>query len=372
MDDNNLKYEVDFLPVGEGEKSGDAITFRFSRDNGRSWVIGVIDGGTKDSGTALCEHIKTHYGNPSQINMVLLTHPDGDHASGLTEVLNSFDVKLLVMHQPWNHVSEIFDKISDDRVTQDSMVKRLQEELPFAYELEKLALSKRIPITEPFSDGFISTSPFNILSPSKTFYLDQLLGFRSVAPITEEQKSIGFVATLAKAATEAIKWIIETWNSESLAEPDENATSCENNSSVVLLINVGKLLLFTGDAGVPALSEASNRAKLLGINLPSCAFVQIPHHGSKRNVSPAVLNEIIGGIQPEGASARFTAFISASKDGEPKHPSKRVVNAFKRRGAGITVTKGLAICHKNNMPTRAGWGDAPLLPFYDRVEDDTD
>ena len=60
MSVNQIGYEVDFLPVGEGEKSGDAISFRFGNllvDLAQQTVF-VIDGGFKSSGQALVDHIR--------------------------------------------------------------------------------------------------------------------------------------------------------------------------------------------------------------------------------------------------------------------------------------------------------------------------
>ena len=55
-----MGYEIDFLPVGDGEKGGDAIVFRYGNinSNRNEQVVGVIDGGTKESGEKIVEHIK--------------------------------------------------------------------------------------------------------------------------------------------------------------------------------------------------------------------------------------------------------------------------------------------------------------------------
>jgi len=47
-----MAWEVDFLAVGEGEKSGDAIALRWGNLSGprTEQTIFVIDGGTQDSG----------------------------------------------------------------------------------------------------------------------------------------------------------------------------------------------------------------------------------------------------------------------------------------------------------------------------------
>jgi hypothetical protein len=58
-----MGYEVDFLALGDGEKSGDAIALCFGNLNGHrsEQTVVVIDGGFKESGDALVEHIKYYY-----------------------------------------------------------------------------------------------------------------------------------------------------------------------------------------------------------------------------------------------------------------------------------------------------------------------
>ncbi|KVG64598.1 hypothetical protein WS80_17160 [Burkholderia pseudomultivorans] len=46
--------------MGDGEHSGDAIAIRWLED-GRYRVM-LYDGGTKDYGQALVNHVKTHFG----------------------------------------------------------------------------------------------------------------------------------------------------------------------------------------------------------------------------------------------------------------------------------------------------------------------
>jgi len=59
-----MSFEVDFLAVGEGAKSGDAIALHFGNFAGQrsDQTVIVIDGGTKDSGENLVTHIQKHYG----------------------------------------------------------------------------------------------------------------------------------------------------------------------------------------------------------------------------------------------------------------------------------------------------------------------
>jgi hypothetical protein len=57
-----MGFEIDFLPVGAGEKSGDAIAVRFGDLSRNEPTVSVIDGGTQDSGEALVSHVRQHYG----------------------------------------------------------------------------------------------------------------------------------------------------------------------------------------------------------------------------------------------------------------------------------------------------------------------
>ena len=145
-----MSYEIDFLNVGEESKSGDAICLRF-KDSAQRWVTGVIDGGSKDSGEKLCDHIEKYYGT-KEIDFVLNTHPDADHTSGLISVLEKLIVKKLYMHLPWTHINDITPFLTDKRVTKESLLKRMKDNIGYAYELFELAQKKKIPIEEPFQN----------------------------------------------------------------------------------------------------------------------------------------------------------------------------------------------------------------------------
>ncbi len=271
------------------------------------------------------------------------------------------------MHLPWKHASQIDDLFKDPRVSADSVKAALRKSLESARELEALANKKNIPISEPFSDSVNNNTFLYVLSPSTEYYESLLPYFRGTPAAKVEPGRFQRVFT---AAAEAVKRLAETWGFETLSDPEENESSAENNSSVVLLMKYdGEQFLFTADAGVPALTEAADYADGAGIDLRQLNFIQVPHHGSKHNVGPTILNRILGPKRPTQTFDK-TAYISAAKDGEPNHPAKKVVNAFKRRGAEVYVTQGRSKMHKSNdSPARENWENASPLPFYDQVED---
>jgi len=361
---NGIGYEVDFLPVGNGERSGDAISIRFGTPE--NYQVLVYDGGTKESGQNLVDHIKKYY-NTTHVDYVLNSHPDADHSSGLSVILEQLTVGQVWLHRPWNYSSIILDYFKDTRITDDSLAKRLKEEMSSAYELEQLALRKKIPIMEPFLGS--SIGPFVVLSPEQDWYVHTLIPAFEKSP---EQKELSLAKIAAKAIAEtakaAVTWIAEHWGIENLREDVE--TSAENESSVVLygsFDNHG--LLLTGDAGIQALNRTSELLESKNLSLPSLVeFIQVPHHGSRHNVSTSVLDRIVGPRKStDDGNTSKSAFVSASK-ASTTHPRKSVVNAFLRRGTRVFATKGVTVHHHHNMPPRKDWVTATAIPFSTQVE----
>lgn len=147
-------YEIDFIPVGEGERSGDAIAMRITK-NGKTEIY-VIDGGTKASGEALVQHVKEYYGT-DRVDYLISTHPDMDHISGLRVVLEKLKVRELWMHKPWEHASKIINDILDGRVTQHSLSERIKESVRLATEVEEMAKEKKVKVCEPFQGAKIGS-----------------------------------------------------------------------------------------------------------------------------------------------------------------------------------------------------------------------
>jgi glyoxylase-like metal-dependent hydrolase (beta-lactamase superfamily II) len=142
-----MGFEIDFLAVGEGARSGDAIALRWGNLYGprTEQFVMVVDGGNKDSGAALVDRIRTDY-DTSIVDLVVNTHPDADHASGLSVVLEKLTVGKLWMHQPWNRLGHIHDLVVDGRITHDSLQDRIKEALDAAHTLELIATEKGIPM----------------------------------------------------------------------------------------------------------------------------------------------------------------------------------------------------------------------------------
>jgi beta-lactamase superfamily II metal-dependent hydrolase len=347
----NKFLEIDFQFVDSGEKSGDAIAFRYGDlSNSGSQRIILIDGGTMDSGQQLVDLVRSTYGT-DKVDLVISTHPDSDHTSGLRLVIDKLKVGELWMHRPWDHSEYIRHLFHDGRITDDSLEERIRNEYDFAHQLEAIALKKGINIREPFAGRQFDNGVITVLGPSVDYY-------RSLIPqFTRTPEAKTAVGKAISGIKEAINWIRESLDIETLDESGE--TSAENSSSAVVLFSFYENKhLFTGDAGIPALRNVIEYSKANGINLSDLQFFQVPHHGSRRNVSPFILDEI----------RAKTAFVSASIE-SPKHPSKKVTNALYRRHTEVYSTQGASICHRKNSPLRNGWYEANKHPFYELVEE---
>lgn len=341
--------EVDFLPVGTGEHSGDAIAIRWKK-NDQVKVL-IYDGGTTEYGKQLVAHVQEYF-ETDTVDYVVNSHPDNDHAGGLEFVLSNLKVGELWLHRPWERSAEIRNYFRDGRMTNQSLASRLKQKMSAAHELEQVAIALKIPIKEPFAGAKIGI--FSVLSPSEHRYVHELIPQFEKSPELKEETS----------AMEAFKGSVDCWDDEDL--PDTVKTSAENESSAILYArtsNGGYLL--TGDAGVKSLRAAYNHAVSMNLDVAeNLRFVQIPHHGGRHNVSSETLDLLIGrAINAENTQSKRTAFVSASMNA-PKHPKRVVTNAFIRRGFKVIQTKGKIITHGHGFPARADWASASLVPFH--------
>jgi beta-lactamase superfamily II metal-dependent hydrolase len=350
-----MGYEIDYIAVGNGEKSGDAIAFRYGNligEGEKTQTVVVLDGGTKESAETLIRRIQNEYGTSVIVDILISTHPDMDHLSGLKEILKQFPVNTLYIHIPWQHIDEIKENFKED-FTIEELTEKLQNEFDLVNEIVGLALEKGVAVEEAFV-GTPINNELTILGPTKEYY-EELLCQSDKTPDTKS--AFEQARDMIKKFEEKVKtWIEDSFDIEIL---DDNAEKTPMNNTSVILLSVldGHKVLFSGDAGIPALTKAVDLANAAGIELTDLRFLHVPHHGSRHNLG----NKLLKRIKTE------TAYISASKEA-PKHPSKRITNALKKHGAKVFVTKGTDLCHRYNAPNRE-WGPATEEIFYERFEE---
>jgi beta-lactamase superfamily II metal-dependent hydrolase len=126
----------------------------------------------------------------------------------------------------------------------------------------------------------------------------------------------------------------------------------------------GQRILLTADAGRDGLAEAVAYAPHAGLALPGIHRFQVPHHGSRRNVSTDLLDQLLGPRlreQPQPGQETFTAIASSAKKDED-HPRKAVIRAMIHRGGRFFATEGQSICSFQDSPAR-GWSSLTPWPY---------
>jgi beta-lactamase superfamily II metal-dependent hydrolase len=369
-----MKCEIEFLPVGGASKAGDAVVIRYGEPY--DYRLMLIDGGHAETGELIVSHLRRHFGLRAALEHVLLTHSDGDHAGGLPTVFERIPVANFWLHAPWLEAEDARPLFANKAMTPDGLRRRVKGEYDIVSKAFDLAVEAGCAVRPAFQGAEIG--PFRVLSPSRYAYLHLLPQFEKTpdpdrAAIEAASMWLGKANLrdrLIEAAMATVQgWTRETWQRELLR--DGGVTSASNESSVVLYgsFEMGPVLL-TGDAGLNGLRWAAEAAEHYGLPLGRFSFVQIPHHGSRRNVGPTVLSRLLGGIQPEGIEPHFSAYVSAPAD-DSKHPRRIVLNAFIRRGGRVLATQGSFVRHSGGFPPREGYGAAAEKPFFPTVEEYT-
>lgn len=346
------KYHIKFFKVGEASKGSDAIVIELFDTEDNPHIV-IIDGGYSKTGEEIVSYLKEKYGNTDRkvkIDMIFNTHPDLDHISGLKKILESddFQVKLLVFNRPWRDAGLKKTDFDDKRITTSSLAQRIKDEFSIADDLEDIANKKNIKIYQGKQGVTAYDGVFTFLGPSDAFYKQHLMqsdktpdNFLNkynkpyVQTTTEEED---YIPTLGKT----IKWF------------DDEQTSDVNQTSLVIALILGDFkILFTGDAGKDALNNALDYWESLGHKSSEFSVVQLPHHGSRKNIDPAVLKRL--------NAAEY--IISCPPDGEKAgHPSRRLINKILETNpkADIYITgssnfnihEGVKTNYKNQNPQR--------------------
>ena len=140
----------------------------------------VIDGGFQESGEALVQHIEKYYGTKT-VDLVISTHPDEDHSSGLSVVLEECKVGALLMHRPWEHAVDIKNAFKNGRITASGLKQKIEKSLQGASDLEGIANRKGVSIVEPFQGVKGYSGALHILGPSQEYYESLLPLFKATA-----------------------------------------------------------------------------------------------------------------------------------------------------------------------------------------------
>ncbi|PZE67364.1 hypothetical protein DEJ27_12125 [Curtobacterium sp. MCPF17_018] len=338
--------EVEYIPVGEKTDTGDAILCHFTEPGTSTNRVVLIDGGFASTADAIVAHVRKYYGT-DRIDLMICTHPDEDHINGLFGVLEQLYVTELVIHRP-----------SDYGYTSDDVASDKVEELIRLAKAEGTVVS-----TNYFAGTSFFSDSIRIAGPSESYYQSLL----------SEQETGTSAVSKAGGLFRSVYETIRNALSPRSTDPgegtltDNGGTTARNNTSVILDVQVDAYrVLLTGDAGAPALTRAADYLDSTlrnAIGLPS--LFDVPHHGSRHNLTTDVMNRLAGPV--EGATQSRSAFVSVGKLAD-EFPRPEVANAFTRRGYSVCVTRGQTIRWSRNAGFRQGWTSLTPLTWLEPDE----
>jgi hypothetical protein len=340
-------FEVDFLAVGEGARSGDAIALRFTRPDSGALAHAIIDAGFKPSGEDLVAHFANAY-RTDVVDLLILTHPDGDHIGGMGGVLENLRVGTLAVHDLASHGGASLRAAAATT------------------ELIALASREGTAVVEPFEGFCAFGSAVLVAGPSQPAY-ESLVGQEVIAEATGTRPQ-AHKSALREAAERLYARVLSHFPVERDFD-DAGGTEARNNTSAIVDLRLGQnRLLFTGDAGVLALDRALTYLdSQCRTDIPP-NFVQISHHGSRHNGSRTLTERMVG---PRGSDYRGHAYVSISEVAaeDPRYPSPRITNAFGRRGYEVATTAGKSIFYIGDGSTRVGAPLTTLPPLDESIDD---
>jgi len=344
--------EIDIFPASSESKGADAIlvrigTFTYDSPSKNHQTVVLLDSGHKDMAEMIENHlIKYYYTNT--IDYVFITHPDSDHISGLIQLLENkkISIKNSYIHDPWNHQLEIFKRSKDGRRTYNSIGTAFDDTLTKLSKTLDLLDNKNEEVFAGYKD---EQNGLYILGPSKSTYLKLLGEF----PGMENEKTVSIESVYK---SKKINYTIGL--KHFLNNPE---TSPKNDSSIIILLTDSDkkpIALFTGDAGVKSLHEAIENAKKMKISVQNVKLMQLPHHGSIKNIDESLIKY----ISPK------SIFVSAP-DKDPEHPSQLIINYLLHHGIHVShINSHKSICFSyDNSPLRPGWTSATKLDYYAEV-----
>lgn len=347
------KFEIRFFSVGNSKRGGDAILIRLYDTQNNPTVI-VVDGGYTDNGQDILDYLSAC--GLDKIDLVVNTHPDMDHISGLITIFKDENIKIgkLLMNRPWRDANLKVSYFDDGRITDKSLNKRLTDSFKQAYQLEQLAIEKigENNIVHPVR-GNVYFDVLTIIGPSKELYRKHLLASDKTpsSTITDSMR------VFSKKVLKFVRYIKGTF----IGWIEGEQTSDINETSIVMALSLPNYkFLFTGDVGKDGLNESLDYYESFeGCHAKDFTHMQIPHHGSRKNLNPTLIRRI-------GAS---TYYVSCPPDGFSEgHPSKRLINKIMQiyPEAYIYYTKKEWLSHFSNLPI--GGTPADSYPVFDEID----
>ncbi len=341
-----MDFSIDMLSLG----NADCNIIWTKAEN--SDFVTIIDGGNPKDAKTIIEHyesyIMPHISKDSPI-LIINTHPHSDHIGGLVDLVHYFKYKIVRFYynDPTDYIEEAkrndIRNLNESFLYSNKRVKKLFASLQESDKLSDVLKQYGINKLEAFSDNQLDHNLFEFVGPSKDFYLEQLSYFTNINNLKTSGSNI--------QPESEINEVQEGLNSCDIVD-EKNDASAENLTSVLtkFIDSSNRKYLFTADAGVDAFESAKSN----GFNIRDLHFCQLPHHGSRRNVS----TNWICNFNPN--------LFWVSANGSKKHPRKAVISCIKKnlpecKTYSTHKTGTIHINSKSNLFPERNWNTAEPL-----------
>ena len=311
-----MDFLIDFIHVG----NGDAIII-WARGWGYADHVFFLDGGNVGNGEKIVDHynqwIEPHLQHKAVVGFIN-SHPHEDHIDGLLEVITALtgQISFGIYNDPVECITEehkqrIYKSYIEDG---DADIDHLYKTFEQIEKLNEYCQAHDVQRYNAYAEDInFFDGAFKLLSPTKDFYVNLVQHFTDV----DFLKKVDFahhVGTEVNPVVEAVRpcEIVDA----------SNDTSPENLSSTIIQLTGSQFqkVLLTADTGVETFNYIEEDWDLSNIQL-----MQLPHHGSRRNISSSWIKKF------------SPSMFIASAAGDSKHPRRAVINCITRNVAGCRV-----------------------------------
>jgi beta-lactamase superfamily II metal-dependent hydrolase len=322
------------LPAG----NGDALVLEYGRGQRRYRIL--VDGGVGPASEA----VKAFLGDNAELELLVVTHIDNDHIGGLLRLFEMPTPPIPAevwfngyRHLPTSNLEEM-GPVAGEKLTTLILEREFRWNHAFERRAVRLGGAPEPPPVRCLKGGLRCT----VLSPGQ----DQLFRLRKewMQVVRDGGLDPAVVAPVPTPVTPGIERMGGLDVATLAARTTPKDTTPANGSSIALLVEwADRRCLLAGDAHPDVLMAGIDR--LVGPeNALEVDVFKLPHHGSKANVTPDLLQRVRAG----------TYVFSTDGSGNQRHPHDESVARVIQMGR----QPRLAFNYRNE---RTGKWDDPAL-----------
>lgn len=295
-------------------KFGDCLIVEYGDKENSKYML--IDGGPGGvyPGSLRSELLKIK-NNGGQIDLMVLSHIDGDHIVGLIDLLEELKQNVADEEDPVIKINELWINSFSQTISRgNNLTKAIQNMFKNVNNVASTMPESHLAIQSVLQGDTLRRNAKLLNIPINQLSKNEIISCETISEcITLDNIKVTIIGpnktNLEKLQKEWIEWIrkneakVMTADRELLKQLDK---SVPNLSSIMFLMESdGKTILFTGDGRGDFIIEGLEKAKLLnGEGKLHVDVFKVPHHGSVRNSTEDFFDKVIADIYIISADGR--------------------------------------------------------------------